>query len=38
MVPLWRCRRAQRGELIDEIRKADLLLEYAVRHGEEFAL
>ena len=24
----------QRDELIDEIRKTDLLLEYAVRHGE----
>ena len=25
----------QRDELIDEIRKTDLLLEYAVMHGEE---
>ena len=25
----------QRGELIDAIRKTDLLLEYAVMHGEE---
>ena len=25
----------QRDELIDAIRKADLLLEYAVMHGEE---
>ena len=25
----------QRDELIDEIRKTDLLLEYAVQHGEE---
>ena len=24
----------QRDELIDEIRKTDLLLEYAVQHGE----